>query len=115
MKPGTTALDEYIFRLQAAVREHHDPLHPERTSEMQGMLKHALMCRDAMTPVPPIRVEKSDFLAPDEAVFPVVPGVWSLGRFAWSRLMRTLRAPWPEAALEPDQDFPRDAPPGALP
>lgn len=58
---------------------------------------------------PSMPIQKSDFLRPDEAVR--IDGQAYLGRFAWSRLMRLVAAPWPEESLEPDIDFPRDSPP----
>lgn len=58
---------------------------------------------------PSMSVQRSEFLRPVEAVR--IDGQAYLGRFAWSRLMRLVAAPWPEESLEPDTDFPRDSPP----
>jgi len=75
---------------------------------MMGRMRE-LLSRAGLTPTPPLRVERSDLLEPD--AWANIGDRTVLGRFAWWRLMRTVRAPWPEDFLTPDADYPRDAPP----
>lgn len=64
---------------------------------------------EALKPPPPLHVCRSEFVPVDDWV--TMGEVNYLGRFAWSRLMRTLHEPLPEASMEPDLDFPRDCAP----
>lgn len=101
------AVDEMMAEMRALIDRHRS--HPERTLTVQADLGHLGELRAALTPLSPMRVKRSDFLRPDDVTF--LDDVTVFGRFAWFRLMRTVHAPWPEEALAPDEDFPRDAPP----
>lgn len=100
-------LDEMLAKMRELIHQHRG--HPERTQSIEAELERASTLRAVLAPLPAMRVERSDFLDPDASFN--IDGSLVLGRFAWSRLMRVLGAPWPEEMLTPDADFPRDAPP----
>lgn len=103
------SLDEVMDKMRALIAQHRG--HPERTRYVEAELGRMATLRANLTPLPPMLVERSEFLAPDDWVHAGDRNI--LGRFAWSRLMRTVHAPWPEEALTLDQDCPRDSPPMA--
>jgi hypothetical protein len=77
-----TSLDEMLARMRELIHQHR--AHPERTRAVEVDMERLVALKAALMPLPLMRVERSDFLAP---------------------------APWPEDALTPDSDFPRDAAP----
>jgi hypothetical protein len=79
------SLDEMLARMREVIHQHR--AHPERTRAIEAEVEHLVALKAALMPLQPMRVERSDFLAPDDWVRIDDRNV--LGRFAWSRLMRT--------------------------
>ena len=107
-------IDWNLTRMRKLLYQHHDHARPVRARRgeveaLEAEIGSLGILRAALTPFPPLRVERSDLLEPD--AWANIGDRTVLGRFAWWRLMRTVRAPWPEDFLMPDADYPRDAPP----